>query len=96
MCAAPLHFGKQFEDFFAECRGIFDGKFTVGVAQNTMCRWLLKIVFQDQAIGSHLYRVVGIRHGGIMHIQLEFDRHGSAIRQFDDIIRLADEGIGAG
>ena len=61
-----------------------------------MCWSLLKIVFQDQAVGSHLHRMVAEGHGSIMYIELEFHRNRAAIAGLDDVIRLSYQGVGAG
>src|SRR5579859_1194119 len=96
LLAAAFHLREQFDDFLAQSRRIFDSKFAVSVAQNTMGGRLLKVVFQDQAVGSNLHAVVAKGCGGIMYVELEFDRNRVAIRGLDDIIRLSYQGICVG
>ena len=89
MLTTALHFGEQFDNFLAESGSIVDSKFAISIAQDTMCWSLVKIVFQDQAISSHLHNMVAKGHGSIKYIELEFHRHRTAIGCLDDVIGLS-------
>ena len=89
MLAATLHLGQQFDNFSAQGRCVIDSKFAISIAQNAMGGRLFKIVFQDQAIGSHLDNMVIIGGAGILHTKLELYRNGTTVRYLDDIVRLA-------
>src|SRR5436305_490397 len=92
---AALHLCQQLDHFSAQGRCVFNGKFAVRVAQDTV-RWSLhKIVFEDQAVRCHLNAMITMGYGRVMNTELQLDRDRTTIRQLDDIIRLAHQWIGA-